>query len=290
MIGQQPPTTGGRGSLAPAISLVSVIVPAYNEVATIGETLTEVCAYFRAKPYDFEIIVAADGDDGTREQVGLLAEREPRLTVIGQRERRGKGFGIRQGVRLARGDVIGFVDADNKTPIDEFEKFEGLLAAGCHVVIGSRGLSESRVERPQPLHRRIGSRAFGVFMHTVIGLKNIPDTQCGFKFFRREAALDVFGRQRIDGYMFDVEILDLASRAGYRIEQVPVRWRDDGDSRLQLVRGNMRNFTDIMWIVLSRSRRAAYGRSDASSEGVFGSGKTSADPSPEEHLEPRQTD
>jgi dolichyl-phosphate beta-glucosyltransferase len=251
-----PPRTGGGAGAGPGISRVSVIVPAYNEASAIEQTLGEMRAYFGAKPYDFEIIVVADGDDGTREHVGQMAAREPRLKVIGQRERRGKGFGIRQGVRLATGDVVGFVDADNKTPIQEFDKFEGLLAGGCDVVIGSRALRDSRVERPQRLYRRVGSRGFGVFMHSVIGLKHIGDTQCGFKFFRREAAVDLFSRQQVDGYMFDVEILDLASRAGYRLEQVPVRWHDDGDSRLELVRGNLRNVADILRIYMGRYRRS----------------------------------
>jgi hypothetical protein len=82
-------------------------------------------------------------------------------------------------------------------------------------------------------------------LRAVIGLPGIVDTQCGFKFFRRHAALNLFGRQRIDGYMFDVEILYLAQRAGYRIAQVPVRWRDDGDSRLPLLRGNLQNMIDV---------------------------------------------
>ena len=79
------------------------------------------------------------------------------------------------------------------------------------MVIGSRALRESRVERAQPLHRRLGSKVFGLFMHAFVGLRDIPDTQCGFKFFHRDAALAIFDRQRIDGYMFDVEILYLAS-------------------------------------------------------------------------------
>jgi dolichyl-phosphate beta-glucosyltransferase len=232
--------------------LVSVVVPAYNEVGSIGRTLDEMCAYFASKPYDFEIIVAADGHDGTRELVGELGTRNPRLRVIGSPERRGKGNGVRQGVRIARGDVIGFVDADNKTPITEFDKFEGTLAAGADVVIGSRALRESRVERPQRLYRRVGSKVFAQGMRAIVGLTGIADTQCGFKFFQRAAAADVFGRQRIDGYMFDVEILYLATQAGYRIVQIPVRWRDDGDSRLDLVRGNLRNLADLLRIRFGR--------------------------------------
>jgi hypothetical protein len=85
-------------------------------------------------------------------------------------------------------------------------------------------------------------------MQTVVGLPGIHDSQCGFKFFQSAAAKRIFARQRIDGYMFDVEILALAQKFRYRIEQVPIRWRDDGDSRLDLVRGNLRNVIDIFRI------------------------------------------
>ena len=234
------------------VSLVGLVVPAYNEVRSIAPTLREICAYFTAKPYDFEVVVAADGDDGTRELVKEMAIDEPRLKVIGGPERRGKGRGVREGLRLVRGDVIGFADADNKTPITEFDKFEQHFSAGADVVIGSRGLRDSRVERPQALYRRAGSKVFALGMRAIVGLHGIADTQCGFKFFRRAAADDIFARQRVDGYMFDVEILHLASRSGYRIAQVPVRWRDDGDSRLELVRGNLRNLRDLLRIRLGR--------------------------------------
>jgi dolichyl-phosphate beta-glucosyltransferase len=140
------------------------------------------------------------------------------------------------------------VDADNKTPISEFDKFEPEFAAGYDLVIGSRALRDSRVERPQPLYRRIGSKVFGLGMHALVGLSGIVDTQCGFKFFRKEAADAVFARQRIDGYMFDVEILYIASAMRLRIAQVPVRWRDDADSRYDLVRGTLQNLTELLCI------------------------------------------
>jgi dolichyl-phosphate beta-glucosyltransferase len=233
---------------AAPIRCLSVVVPAYNEARSISATLRDIRAYLSAKPYDFEIIVAADGDDGTRELVRQLVVEEPRISVVGSAERAGKGRGVREGMKLAKGDVIGFVDADNKTPISEFDKFEPEFAAGFDLVIGSRALRESRVERPQPLYRRAGSKVFAAGMHTLVGLSGIVDTQCGFKFFRRPAAEAVFGRQKIDGYMFDVEILSLATALGFRIAQVPVRWRDDGDSRYELVRGTIRNLTDLLRI------------------------------------------
>jgi len=225
---------------------LTLVIPAYNEVERINDTLGELKSYMTSCGYSHEIIVAADGDDGTREQVARRAETDPTLKVIGSVARRGKGFGVRQGVLMASGEVIGFLDADNKTPIGEFDKVAPLLAAGHEVVIGSRRLSASTIERPQPGYRRLGSKGFAFLIHAIVGLPDIADTQCGFKFFQRHAALALFGSQFIDGYMFDVEILYLARRAGYRIGQVPVRWRDDGDSRLALLSGNLQNVRDIL--------------------------------------------
>lgn len=226
----------------------SVIIPAYNESDSIGQTIIEVKAFFQQRSQPYEIIVAADGDDGTRTIVARMAQEDERLQVFGSAERMGKGFGIREAVERASGDVIGYIDADNKTPISEYEKFEPWLKAGYELVIGSRAMEESIIEQAQPLYRRLGSRGFAIFMHAIVGLRDIPDTQCGFKFFQATAAKNLFQRQVIDGYMFDVEILYLAQQAGYRIVQVPVRWRDDRDSRLELVRGNLQNVLDVFRI------------------------------------------
>lgn len=230
------------------MKLVSLIIPAYNEVGRIRTTVGEALEYFDARRIACEIIVSADGADGTREAARELAAMRSEIKVLGAHERRGKGRGIREGVAIATGDVVGFSDADNKTPITEFEKVAVRLEAGDDVVIGSRGLSGSRIERAQPLHRRLGSRGFGMFMHLAVGLQDLVDTQCGFKFFRGDVARELFALQQIDGYMYDAEILYIARQRGYRIGQVPVRWRDDGDSRLQLVAGNVRNVRDLLSI------------------------------------------
>jgi dolichyl-phosphate beta-glucosyltransferase len=230
---------------------ISLILPAFNEVSTIAETIGDAVSYFSSQNYKYEVIVAADGDDGTREKARELALTNPSIKVIGEEARRGKGRGIREAVAIASGKVIGFADADNKVPIEEYGKLAAWLGDGYEVVIGSRALRGSTIEQPQPLYRRIGSRGFGIFMHLVVGLRGVPDTQCGFKFFRGDVARDLFRRQRVDGYMFDVEILAIAQRRGYRIRQVPVRWHDDADSRLQLIRGNLRNAADIFRIRFS---------------------------------------
>jgi dolichyl-phosphate beta-glucosyltransferase len=228
--------------------MISLIIPAYNEAGRIVSTVREALDYFQAREWPHEIIVSADGADGTREAAGQLCAAHPQLRVIGSAERGGKGRGIRNAIGLAKGDIIGFADADNKTPITEYDNFAGLLRDGAEVVIGSRGMRNSRIERQQPLYRRVGSRGFALFMHAAVGLPGIVDTQCGFKFFQGDVARDLFQHQRIDGYMFDVEILYIAHQRGYRIEQVPVRWRDDGDSRLNLISGNVKNVQDILSI------------------------------------------
>ena len=227
---------------------LSLIIPAYNEAKSISRTLAAMRIYLDQQPYSYEIIVSADGDDGTRELMAEVAAQDARVSVIGSVARGGKGRGIRNGIALARGQMIGFVDADYKTPIEELGKLLPWFDRGFDVVIGSRGVAESRIEVPQPLYRRLGSRAFGIAMHLVIGLWSLHDTQCGFKFFRGDVARDLFSCQQIDGYMFDVEVLHLAERSGYRIKEVGVRWHDDGDSRLDLVAGNWRNMLDILQI------------------------------------------
>lgn len=230
---------------------LNIIVPAYNEVKRIVPTLDAIQHYLEQQPYSYEIIVSADGNDGTRELVAERAAHDRHISVIGGVARGGKGRGIRNGVALAHGQIIGFVDADYKTPIEELSKLLPWLDHGYDLVIGSRGMVDSRIEVAQPLHRRLGSRAFAVAMHLTIGLWRIHDTQCGFKFFRGDVARDLFSRQQIDGYMFDVEILHLAERSGYTIKEVGVRWHDDGDSRLDLVAGNWRNMLDILRIRLA---------------------------------------
>ncbi|MFN0105236.1 MAG: glycosyltransferase [Bryobacteraceae bacterium] len=233
---------------------VSLILPAYNEAATIVNTIREAHSYFESRGLKSQIIVSADGNDGTRERSRELFVEIPGLIVIGGALRAGKGRGIRLGVEQAAGNIIGFADADNKVPIDEFDKFLPLLRGKAELVIGSRAIDSSKIEKAQPLYRQIGSRGFYVFVQTVVGLPGITDSQCGFKFFRHALAKAVFGKQEIDGYMYDVEILALALRMGACIEQVPVRWHDDADSRLDLVAGNIQNVKDIFRI---RRRLAA---------------------------------
>jgi len=246
---------------------LSLILPAYNECGSIASTVDRACACFQSRGIHTEIIVAADGNDGTRELVREKSAGNPDLKVIGHEERSGKGRGVREAVALARGRLIGYADADHKVPFSEYDKLQPFLAEGFEVVTGSRALAESQIEQRQPWYRQIGAKGFHYFMQAVIGLPGIHDTQCGFKFFQREVALELFQWQKIDGYMFDVEILALAHRFGYRIQEVPIRWRDDGDTRLQLLRGNIRNVRDIFAIRASLAQLSEHPTTIAAAAG-----------------------
>jgi dolichyl-phosphate beta-glucosyltransferase len=234
---------------------LSLVVPAFNEVATIQRTLRTIRDYLTFRGFSFELIVAADGTDGTREAALALNNEFP-VTVFGTPERRGKGRGVREGVLASHGEIVGFLDADYKVAIEEIEKTLPWLEREYDVVIGSRAAAGAQIQVRQPWYRRIGSRGFAYLMRPLVGLWEIGDTQCGFKFFRAGVARDLFSRQRIDGYMFDVEILSMAIRAGYRVKEVGVKWEDDGDSRLQLVSGNWKNLKDLFRIRFGRRRIA----------------------------------
>ena len=240
---------------------ITLILPAYNEAGRIKSTVEQALAYFDGRGLPCEIIVAADGNDGSREIVREIGLRRPGVLAIGHEYRGGKGRGIREAVALATGEIVGFADADNKVPITDFRKIEAALAEGVDVAIGSRGLADSQIEQRQSLHRQLGGQAFGIWLRSITGLR-LRDTQCGFKFFPADVARDLFSRQRIDGYMFDAEILYIAHKLGYSIREVPVRWCDDGDSRLNLVSGNIRNFRDVLRI------RKMHGHLSASSKAV----------------------
>jgi len=230
---------------------LSVVMPAYNEAGSIRRTLELAHEYLASRGKPFEVIVVADGDDGTREAAAEVGRERGSIAVLGSPGRHGKGHGVRQGIAAARGDIVGFVDADNKTPIEELDKLLPWFDernGSYDLVIGSRALEGSLVEKRQPGYRQVGSKVFAIAMHVTTGLWEISDTQCGFKFFRAPVARDLFGRQRVDGYMFDVEILALAVGSRYRIKEVGIRWADDGDSRLALVAGNARNMVDLLKI------------------------------------------
>jgi len=163
---------------------------------------------------------------------------------------RGKGHATRRGMLEARGERILFSDADLSTPIEEVEKLERRIERGADVAIASRGLARSNVLEKQPFYREGMGRIFNLVMRIFV-LPGLCDTQCGFKLFTREAARAVFPLARVDGWAFDVEVLYLARRMGFRIAEVPARWLDSRASKVNLVGGPLTMLRDLARIRLA---------------------------------------
>ncbi|MCB9478473.1 MAG: glycosyltransferase family 2 protein [Deltaproteobacteria bacterium] len=239
---------------------LSVIIPAYNEAQRLGPTLDQLRDYFATQSYDAEVLVVDDGsEDGTRALAEARKEDLPYLRVIANDRNRGKGYTVKHGIHEATGDILLFFDADASTPIDQIEKFFPKFDEGVDVVIGSRSLPDSDVQVHQPFYRESMGRIFNIFVQLIV-LRGIIDTQCGFKAFRREAAREIFPRQRLEGFGFDVEVLFLARKLGYQIREVPIVWINSPASRVHAVLDSTRMFTELLLIRLN-DLRGLYGDS-----------------------------
>ena len=252
--------------------LVSVVIPAYNEARRLPQTLARVNEYFQSQSYLTEILVVDDGSsDPTAQIVELFAQEHARVRLI-QNDHRGKGYTVRTGMLAARGHIVLFSDADLSTPIEEIEKLLPWFERGYDIVIGSReGLGAQRIK--EPFYRHIMGRVFN-FIVQMLTVRGIQDTQCGFKAFRDEVARDVFSRTQlygdntkpIDGGMvtaFDVEVLFIGYKSGYRIKEVPVEWRYGTETKVNPLKDSYRNFRDVLMVRWNDARGLYNGSSSA---------------------------
>ena len=229
---------------------VSIIVPAYNERRRISKTLEAINDYFSHTPLTRQIIVVDDGsDDNTSEVVETLRKYISDLHVITYHPNRGKGHAIKKGLEESHGAYILFTDADNSTPIEEFEKFYPLLKDN-EVVIGSRYLSGSTIVVKQPGYRvfigRLGNKLIQFFL-----LDRVTDTQCGFKAFQHEAAKQIFGRMKVHRFGFDIEILSIARLLNFTVKEMPVSWYNSPESRIRPIKDALRTFGELIYIKLN---------------------------------------
>jgi dolichyl-phosphate beta-glucosyltransferase len=214
---------------------LSIVIPAYNEEARLTPTLRDYQAYCRASGRAAEIIVVDDGSlDTTSVVVERFAADHPEVRLIRLAENRGKGYAVRTGVVNARGKLVLFADADGATPLEEIERLEAALREGADVAIGSRAVEAAGVRVNARVYRRLMGRIFHRLVETLT-VRGVHDTQCGFKLFRGVVAQDLFSRMRMRGFSFDVEVLMMAQRRGYRIAEVPVNWTHQPGSKVNLV-------------------------------------------------------
>lgn len=226
---------------------LSIVIPAYNEARRITDTLSAVGRYFNNKSFRAEIIVVDDGSsDTTIDIVKGYFNSIPTLRLIRHRQNQGKGAAIKTGVMFSRGKWILFMDADLATPLTEFDKLWANRKQ-YDVVIGSRHLEKNSIKTPQPLHRHLFGRLGNTFIQTLL-LPGIQDTQCGFKLLSRDTAQDLFSRQTISRFGFDIEVLALAKILSYSILEVAVDWYDKPHGSVNMFRDGYRVFFDVLRI------------------------------------------
>jgi dolichyl-phosphate beta-glucosyltransferase len=238
---------------------LTIVIPAYNEERRVHKLLDGLKTDLErvASSLDLELLEVIVVEDGSTDRTAdLLAEFDglpERFRVIRFPRNRGKGAAVRDGMLAARGDLALMTDADLSTPLDELGLLLTAVREGADVAIGSRALDRTKVLVHQPIYRELMGRAFNRLLRRITRLP-WRDTQCGFKLFRLETAITLFELQRVEGFAFDAELLVNARRLGLEVKEIPVRWIDDPDTHVSLVRSSAQMALDTLRIAY-RSHR-----------------------------------
>jgi dolichyl-phosphate beta-glucosyltransferase len=229
---------------------LSIIIPAYNEADHLESTLQSIFNWIKLP--DWELIVVNDGStDQTPTIVKKLSRRHPRVKLLNLPHNHGKGWAVKHGVLKSSGEWILFMDADSSTRINEMEKLWAFRDK-YDVIIGSRHLRRDSIKKPQPWFRHLAGRLGNLFIRIML-LPGIYDTQCGFKLFNKKAARDLFSRQQLNGWSFDLEILVLARRLGYAIKEVPIDWSHYASGRINIFTDGLKIIFDIVWLKFNQT-------------------------------------
>ena len=237
--------------------LLSIVIPAYNEEERIVPTVGAIASYVCSLGIPWELIVADDGSTDTT--VAILRDLEmANLHVLVAERNGGKGRAVQRGILAARGEYILFADADNSTPIEQLGRMLEVLQDDYDVLVGSRA-AEGAQEANKSLLRHAMSGSLRWIVRTFLRI-GVQDTQCGFKLFRRAAAMDLVERQTLMGFSFDLEYLYLAGKLGYKLGEAPVEWFDAPGSKVDSIKEARRFIKDIARIKLN-DLRGVYARS-----------------------------
>lgn len=207
---------------------LSIIIPTYNEEKVIVNTLTKIVEFLNKEDYFWEIIVS---DDGSTDNTVQSVEKFPVKVVLSKRNK-GKGFALRKAFAVAKGEWQLFLDADYSTKIEELRVFLGYIDE-YDIIIGSRAIKGSIIEQKQPLYKVLVGKLGNKIIKIVL-VRQINDTQCGFKMFNKKAA-KLLASTTIDGWGFDFELLFLAQKLGYKIKELPIVWNNNSISRVKTV-------------------------------------------------------
>lgn len=236
---------------------LSIIVPAYNEEQRLPHTLEEIFAFLNDQSYQAEVLVIENGsDDRTFEIAQKFAERHKNLYVYPENQP-GKGNAVRRGMLEARGEYRFFCDADLSMPIAEVNNFLPPALEEFDIAIASREIPGA-VRHGEPEYRHLTGRVFNTLIRFLV-LPELQDTQCGFKCFRAEIAQELFSYQTLTGWSFDVEILFVAHKKGYRIREIPINWYFNPDTKISVLRDSWQMFLDLLTI-RRNAQRGTYDR------------------------------
>lgn len=231
---------------------LSIIIPAHNEENRLPRTLEQIFAFLKKQTYTSEVIVVENGSSDRTLELAMQFVKEHANLVVIQEHNKGKGNAVRRGMLTARGGYRFICDADLSMPIEDLEKFLPPAIENFDIAIGSRE-APGAIRYNEPSYRHIGGRAINLAIRTLI-LPGLNDTQCGFKCFRAETTKDLFQKQTLMGWSFDIELLYLARRKKLRIREIPIHWYYDPDSKVSAVRDALRMIGDIFRIHFNAMR------------------------------------
>ena len=228
---------------------LSLVMPAYNEEKRIGLTLTKIYSFLKNKEYSYEVLIVDDGssDNTVKEAQKSSLFMQNRLRIINNGTNKGKVFSVKNGILNSQGENILISDADLSTPIEEADKLFSYFDKDFDIIIGSRSTQGSDVRIRQPWHRERMGRIFNFFIKKILFLE-FDDTQCGFKLFKATAAKNIAAQLCMDGFSFDVEMLYLAKKGGYKIAEVGVIWNNSPQSTVKLLSSSLNMFFDLFKI------------------------------------------
>src|SRR4030042_6479263 len=222
---------------------LSIVIPAYNEESRLPATLRAILSYCDKNAILAEVIVV---DDGSSDSTASVAKSigGSRVIVLKNRVNRGKGFSVHRGLLAASHRLILMTDSDLATPIEELAVLLSWREKNYDIIIGSRNIGRSKARASQSFFRSLLGKAFPFIVNLLV-LRGFKDTQCGFKLFTKQAAEQITRLARIQGYCFDVEMLYIGKKLGYRIKEVAVAWIDQPESKLSPLRDGPRMIAEL---------------------------------------------
>ncbi len=237
--------------------MLSVIIPAYNEENRINRTLDVLCRFMEQAFSDYEILVV---DDGSSDQTYPLVCQHPGKNIrpLTYSPNRGKGGAVKFGVKNARGDIIIFTDADLPYPPENIEKAVRMFEQNSYdLILGNRESADNG--KKYPWYRTLMSHGFSFVVDLILNL-HVPDTQCGFKCFRREAAEKIFEKSTLPGWGFDVELIFLAKKMGFHIGRLPVElFHENSGSKIRIVHDTLTMVREVRR-VKDNNKKGLYGK------------------------------